>query len=169
MTDLELSSSYMISSTKSAGDVQKSYTIAFGFFLVSYLLRPNDGTSFGLLPKISSISSITSGVSFSMSCNALQLSWICSTFVAPKMTVLTFGLTAHHANANCVTLPPSRSAIAVNLRTLSIFARPTSVCNSLTVPVKKAELVAKRESDGIPSLYLPVSRPDAKGDQIVVP
>jgi hypothetical protein len=34
---------------------------------------------------------------------------------------------------------------------------------------KKLLLVAKRLSSGMPSLYLPVSRPDARGDQMVVP
>jgi len=34
---------------------------------------------------------------------------------------------------------------------------------------KKSLLVAKRLSSGMPSLYLPVSRPEASGDQMVVP
>jgi len=75
----------------------------------------------------------------------------------------------YHASDSCVTVPPSSSAILVSLRTFSIFALPSSLCKLLMVPSKKLLLVAKRESSGMPSLYLPVRRPEASGDQIVVP
>ena len=60
----------------------------------TYLSRPNLLGPAGLLPKISSISFICSGVNLANTLNALQLSTICSGFVAPKMTVLTFSFFA---------------------------------------------------------------------------
>lgn len=112
---------------------------------------------------------MTSSVILGSSWMALQLSSIWLTLVAPRMTVLTLGFLMHQASASCVALPPSRSAIAVSLRTFSIFALPSSVCSDLMVLSKVLAFVANRESSGIPSLYLPVSRPEASGDQIVVP
>lgn len=53
------------------------------------LARPKSAAWLGLFSRIPSISSMTSLVSLGMSCSALQLSSICSTLVAPRMTVLT--------------------------------------------------------------------------------
>lgn len=55
---------------------------------------------YGLLPRISSISFITSSVSLGRSLMAAQLSLICSGFVAPRITVETFGFFAHQASAS---------------------------------------------------------------------
>ena len=154
-----------------------------------YLSRPKVAGAAGLLSRTFSISSMTSGVSLGSRSSALTLSSICmycqhglhsltealspgltcATLVAPKITVLTFSFLTHHASDNCVTLPPSLSATSVNFLTLAIFALPSSLCSCLMVPSKKLLLVAKRESSGMPSLYLPVRRPEARGDQMVVP
>lgn len=75
----------------------------------------------------------------------------------------------YQASDSCATLAPSDSAILVSSRTLAIFALPSSVCSELTVFSKKALFCANRLSSGMPSLYLPVRRPEARGDQMVVP
>lgn len=88
----------------------------------------------GLLSKMPSICSITSGVSFSASLTALTLSSIWCVLVAPRitwtnqicfimgksvrewleLTVLTLGFLMHHARLSWPTLPPSFSASSVN-------------------------------------------------------
>jgi hypothetical protein len=83
--------------------------------------------------------------------------------------VLTFGFLRHHASASVAVLVPSLSAIAVSFRTFSIWAWPSGDCNDLMVSAKNSLLVVKRESCGMPSLYLPVRMPEARGDQMVVP
>jgi hypothetical protein len=75
----------------------------------------------------------------------------------------------YQASESCATLPPSSSAILVRPLTFSILALPSSVWRALTELSKKLLLVAKRLSSGMPSLYLPVRRPEARGDQMVVP
>jgi hypothetical protein len=52
--------------------------------------------------------------------------------------------------------------------TFSILALPSGELSSLTVFSKKALLVAKRESSGMPLLYFPVSMPESRGDQMVL-
>lgn len=135
----------------------------------SHLLRPKSGVGVGLLSRIFSISSMTSGVSFGTSSSALQFSAIWEGLEAPRMTVLTFSFLMHQAMLSEAVVPPRRLATSVSLRTLAIFCLPSSSCSDLTVFWKKSLLVAKRESSGMPSLYLPVSRPEASGDQMVVP
>jgi hypothetical protein len=75
----------------------------------------------------------------------------------------------YQARESCATLPPNSSAILVRSRTFWILALPSSLSKALMEPSKKLLLVAKRLSSGMPSLYLPVRRPEARGDQIVVP
>ena len=53
----------------------------------------------GLLSRIASILSRTSGVSLGMTSNAFKLSRTCSGFEAPRMTVLVLGFLATQANA----------------------------------------------------------------------
>jgi hypothetical protein len=49
----------------------------------------------GAFCRMSSISFMISSVNLGSSASALQLSWICSGFDAPRMTVLTFGLCSY--------------------------------------------------------------------------
>ncbi|MNN02105.1 hypothetical protein D3C81_1147500 [compost metagenome] len=69
--------------------------------------------------------------------------------------------------ASCAGDSPSSAASALNLRTLpnrsSAGSPSTEVCNH------SSEGWPSRESAAMPSLYLPVSRPEASGDQMVVP
>lgn len=66
----------------------------------------------GLLSKIFSIFSRTSGVSFGITSSALRLSRTCSGFDAPRMTVLVLGLTANQARARWLILQPSSDRCA---------------------------------------------------------
>jgi hypothetical protein len=56
--------------------------------------------SFGLVPMISSIWVIKSGVNFSVAAEAWRFSSNCATFEAPRMTVLTCGFLRHQATAS---------------------------------------------------------------------
>jgi hypothetical protein len=51
----------------------------------------------GFVPSAASISSSTAGVNFGISSTATSVSSSWLSRVAPRMTVLTFGLVAHHA------------------------------------------------------------------------
>lgn len=113
----------------------------------SHLSRPNVAGFVGELSKIFSICSMISGVNFSTSLSDFTLSSICitsfslrntkrrsqgsgltcETFVAPRMTVLTFSFFTHQAIASWLALPPSFSAISVSFLTFAIFALPSSV------------------------------------------
>ena len=99
--------------------------------------------------------------------NFCTLNWIrtltfivtCSGLLAPVMTVETLGFLRHQANAKAAVVPPN-----------SIFALPPSVSSSSRKRfMNGSSLMARRESSGIPSLYFPERRPEARGDQIVVP
>lgn len=66
-------------------------------------------------------------------------------------------------------LASSFLATSVNFLTFSILACPSGALSLATVSLKKAAFVAYRESSGMPSLYFPVSMPEERGDQMVVP
>ena len=81
-----------------------------------------------------------------------------------------FGFLATHASASCATVHPSSSSASfVNCFTFSILALPPSLPSPSIVLWNNSGCVVKREPSGIPSLYLPVSSPDASADQTVVP
>ena len=63
--------------------------------------------SSGLLSRIFSIFSITSGVNLGMTSIALRFSMICSGLDAPRMTVDVLGFFAIHAKASAVTVVSS--------------------------------------------------------------
>ena len=91
----------------------------------------------------------------------------CSFFVAPSITVETCGLRRHQATASGAGGTPSSSAIAVNLRARSTRRACGSSSNASRSQAKLS--CPSRESCGTPALYLPVSKPEASGDQIVRP
>lgn len=64
--------------------------------------------------------------------------------------------------------PSSFSAKAVSFLTFSILALPSSDSISLMLLAMAAELVWYRDPSGIPLLYLPVKRPESRGDQMVL-
>jgi len=77
-----------------------------------------------------------------MSASALKFSSSCSTRVAPRMVLLMCSFLAHQARARLPTLPPSRSATLVSLRTLSSFAVPSSDGSAATLFLKKSAWLA---------------------------
>jgi hypothetical protein len=86
------------------------------------------------------------------------------------MTVDTLGFFKHQAKANAAVLPPSSFASSASFWIFAILALPTSDSNSSRNRfMNGSSLIARREPSGTPSLYLPDKRPDARGDQIVVP
>src|SRR5690606_34820500 len=90
----------------------------------------------------------------------------CSTRLAPRITEDTRGLRRHQAIASGAAATPASSATRVKAR-----ARWSRWCSSATTSLRSHSRSsrARRESPGMPSLYLPVSRPEASGDQTVVP
>src|SRR5208282_2135042 len=95
---------------------------------------------------------------------AFMFSSTCSGRLAPVITVLTFGFFKHQARASCANVQPMSLAIICNFLTFSIFCGVITDSFNQSYPCNVA-----REPEGIPLLYLPVSRPDASGLQIVVP
>ncbi len=83
---------------------------------------------------------------------------------APVITVLTFGLVRHQASAICAVVQPRLVNDGFGLPDLlDALRRDRGVAQPL-VALQRA-----REPSGMPSLYLPVSTPDASGLQMVVP
>src|SRR5690606_34712411 len=80
------------------------------------------------------------------------------------ITVLTFLFFKHHAILNSAVLICSLAARSDNFLTFFNLSSPIHLSLSQSKPAN-----AKRLPFGIPSLYLPLSKPDAKGLQIVVP
>ena len=81
------------------------------------------------------------------------------------MTVLTFGFFKHQANARLLSGISSFTASAKSFFTLSNFpASPNALSFSHSNPFNPS-----REFFGTPSIYFPVSTPEASGDQMVVP
>jgi len=99
-----------------------------------------------------------------MNSAARRFSSTCETREAPVITVETFGLRAHHAIASCASVQPSSFATASSLPTVSFFA--SSVRSSKRNFMRG---MAPRLSAGTPARYLPVSRPEASGLQVVSP
>jgi hypothetical protein len=94
----------------------------------------------------------------------------CSGLLAPVMTVETLGFFKHQAKAKAAVLPPTSFASSASFWIFAILALPTSVSNSSRNRfMNGSSFIARRESSGIPSLYLPDKSPPARGDQIVVP
>src|SRR5690606_7123085 len=91
----------------------------------------------------------------------------CSAREAPSITVDTCGLRRHQAIASGAGATPSSFATLVKRRARSIrrsFGSPTTIFCSQPNPSR-----ASRPSCCTPLLYLPVSSPEASGDQMVVP
>lgn len=65
-------------------------------------------------------------------------------------------------------VPPSSSANLVNSLTFWILAFPASDSSSLMFEAIISLLLWYRDPSGIPSLYLPVRRPESSGDQMVL-
>ena len=110
---------------------------------------------------------ITLSVIFSTTFNAFKLSFNCSTFEAPVITVLTFLFFKHQANAKCGKLVFKLFASVVIFFAFSIL----SFAVSPIVASFNHSIAGRfnRVSVGMPLLYFPVSNPDASGDQMVVP
>src|SRR5690606_34965383 len=81
--------------------------------------------------------------------------------------VLTLGFFRHQASARRGRVVSRDLATAANFLTaasLALEPLPSTASRSHSMPG-----VSRREPAGTPSLYLPVSRPEASGDQMVVP
>src|SRR5580658_10034511 len=111
---------------------------------------------------------MTWGVIFSTTSSDPRFSSSCSTLEAPRMTVLTLGFLRHHAIARRGRLVPRPFAMAAILGTAArFFSTPgffRMASRSHSMPG-----VSSRELLGTPLLYLPVRRPEERGDQMVVP
>lgn len=82
--------------------------------------------------------------------------------------VETFSFFSVQANARLVIEQPKLSAISVSFLTFSIFSLPAAELSALISPDMAPELVWYREPSGMPLLYLPVSMPESRGDQMVL-
>jgi hypothetical protein len=107
---------------------------------------------------------LISGVSLSSSASAPSLACSWSMRDAPMITLLTRGLLATQARASCASVPPSSSAMGANCATAAFFF-------SSVKPSRREAMVciAPRLPAGAPLPYLPVSRPEASGLQVVRP
>jgi hypothetical protein len=139
------------------------------FNLFSFLISSHRNllAGSGLVPITPSISSITSCVSLGTTASAPRLSPICSSEVAPKITVDTLGLRTQKAIASCAS---EQSSFAAMGRSPSTLVK-TSGFSSLPASIVLYFSIERRDPGGMfPSLpYFPESTPDASGDQVVVP
>ena len=85
----------------------------------------------------------------------------------PRRPVLTLWLSKHHASASCAMLHPRSAAMGASSAALAICARPSSLSKRSLSQAYSSSVA--RVPLGMPPAYLPVKRPEANGDQIVVP
>jgi len=109
--------------------------------------------------------SSTSSVSMSTTSSALKFSSSCSRRLAPVMTVLTFGFLSNQAMDICARLTPRSSAIKARFSTACMRAGSLNISFSHSKPGR----LARVPSGKTPPRYLPLSMPDLRGLQVVVP
>lgn len=151
--------------------LQKNKKTNLNYFFSSFhsplLLHRNFLAASGFVFITSSISSMTSGISFASTPRAPKLSSICDSEVAPRITVETLAFFAQKAMASCASEQFSFEAIGRRFSTFSSTSGASSFPASMFLYLP----IDRREPAGMVPLlpYLPVSTPEAIGDQIVVP
>lgn len=108
-----------------------------------------------------SISCNSSGLKGGL-CNAPKFFCICATELAPMITLVTLLSFSIHPNDISANDCPRRSAISLR----------ASICSlrlSVSASFLRCPPCAIRESLGIPSMYLPASRPCANGENTMNP